>query len=221
MHEEGRNDDFVTTDTLEEKVHELGVADAKEEEAGVLEKVKAAFRTVTGGVGRAWSTLGEWRDQETPLRKMFKTARLELDDAAATVRERTIDRKEEMRKRMEKMAEERKKRFQEFDKSGGEKEKTIQKRCLWSVCRNCVCGGGGGGGGSWLVHKYFQADGTGKTVLTQNSQFVYVGWQATESFTLSRVLEHALCTRITNSSTLYTLEMWAIFATLINSFRFV
>lgn len=60
---------------------------------------------------------------------MFKTARLELDDAAEKARERTIGRQAEMRERMKKMAEERKKRFQEMDKSGGETDgKTRQKR---------------------------------------------------------------------------------------------
>lgn len=61
-----------------------------------------------------------WETIETPLRKVFKTARLELDNAAAKARERTTGRQAEMSECMKKMAEERSKQLQELDKSGGE-----------------------------------------------------------------------------------------------------
>lgn len=64
---EGKNDGSGTTDELEGKLGQL-VPDAKnrakeeEKEAGAWETVRGAFSTVTAGVGKAWSTLGEWRD---------------------------------------------------------------------------------------------------------------------------------------------------------------
>lgn len=67
MAKEGKPDDSLT-ETLEEKMHDVK-ADAKKE-AGVLdsfksgvESVKGAFSAVTGGVGKAWSTLGEWKEE--------------------------------------------------------------------------------------------------------------------------------------------------------------
>ncbi|CAN0063723.1 unnamed protein product [Ectocarpus fasciculatus] len=128
MTEKGKEDGSVT-ETLEEKVQEM-VTDAREETGGSsadgvidtlkggLQTVKGAYSTVTGGVAKAWQTLGEWKDQGTPLRKVFKTARLDLEDAAAKARERAACRQTEMSKSMQKMAEERKARFKEFDESG-------------------------------------------------------------------------------------------------------
>lgn len=71
MGEEGKKDGSVA-EAFEEKMEEV-VTDAKKEtggsSAGVLdplwnglETVKGAFSTVTDGVGKAWSTLGEWKD---------------------------------------------------------------------------------------------------------------------------------------------------------------
>eukprot|EP00903_Cladosiphon_okamuranus_P020160 g18509.t1 len=116
--------DGSLTDTLEEKAQDRAVKTAGDSASvmdtlkGGVETVRGAFSTVTGGVGKAWSTLGEWKDEGTPLRKAFKTARLTLDDAAAKAREMTTDRQKEMAERMQKMMKERKARFEEMDKSG-------------------------------------------------------------------------------------------------------
>lgn len=70
---EKEKEDESLTETLEEKVQEL-VTDAKEETDGSsggvmdtlkggIQTVKEAYSTVTGGVGKAWQTLGEWKDQ--------------------------------------------------------------------------------------------------------------------------------------------------------------
>lgn len=73
-----------------------------------------------------------------------------LDDAAAAARERTAGRQAEMMKQMEKMVKERKERFQELDKSGGErkrrenqngrKRERERERCC---CRCCSALAGG------------------------------------------------------------------------------
>lgn len=65
--------------------------------------------------------------QGTPLRKAFKTARLTLDDAAAKARERTTDRQKKLAERMQQMTKERKARFEEMDKSGGERTGSKQE----------------------------------------------------------------------------------------------
>lgn len=40
-----------------------GSASAMDTLKGGVETVKGAFGAVTGGVGKAWSTLGEWKDE--------------------------------------------------------------------------------------------------------------------------------------------------------------
>ncbi|CAM9431911.1 unnamed protein product [Ectocarpus sp. 13 AM-2016] len=138
MTEKGKEDGSVAK-TVEEKVQEL-VTDAKEEAggstsaAGVLDTLKGGFQTVTGGVGTVWQTLGEWKDQGTPLRKMFKTARLELEDTAAKARERAACRQTKMRENFQKMAEERQARFKEFDKSGAWSSRVMNRRRVLTVC---------------------------------------------------------------------------------------
>ncbi|CBJ48990.1 expressed unknown protein [Ectocarpus siliculosus] len=138
MTEKGKEDGSVA-ETLEEKVQEL-VTDAKEETggstsaAGVLDTLKGGFQTVTGGVGMVWQTLGEWKDQGTPLRKMFKTARLDIEDTAAKARERAACRQTKMRENMQKMAEERQARFKEFDKSGARSSRVMNRRRSLTVC---------------------------------------------------------------------------------------
>ncbi|CAB1101306.1 unnamed protein product [Ectocarpus sp. CCAP 1310/34] len=122
MAKKGKEDGSVA-ETLEEKVQELAT-DAKEETSGstsspgVLDTLKGGFQTITGGMGMAGQTLGEWKDQGTPLRRMFKTARLDLEDATAKAREKAACRQTKMRENLQKMAEERQARFKEFDKSG-------------------------------------------------------------------------------------------------------
>ncbi|CAM9821745.1 unnamed protein product, partial [Ectocarpus fasciculatus] len=147
MTEKGKEDGSVT-ETLEEKVQEM-VTDAREETGGSsadgvidtlkggLQTVKGAYSTVTGGVAKAWQTLGEWKDQGTPLRKVFKTARLDLEDAAAKARERAACRQTEMSKSMQKMAEERKARFKEFDESGACSLVMNRRRSL-TVCHRSL-----------------------------------------------------------------------------------
>lgn len=71
MSEEG-NKDGPIAESLEQNIEEVVPDDKKEtggSSAGVmdalrdgLQTVKGAFSTVTGGVGKAWSTLGEWKD---------------------------------------------------------------------------------------------------------------------------------------------------------------
>lgn len=77
------------------------------------------------------------RNQETPLRRMFRTTRLELDDAVEKARERTAGRQAEMRKCMEEMAVKRGKLFQELDKSGGETGAQDRKENTFHGCRSC------------------------------------------------------------------------------------
>lgn len=62
--------DGSLTDDLEGKAQDREVGTAAGGSAGVLdtvkggvETVKGAFSAVTGGVGKAWSTLGEWKDE--------------------------------------------------------------------------------------------------------------------------------------------------------------
>lgn len=55
-----------------------------------------------------------------------------LDDAAAKARERATDRQKEMAERMQKMMKERKARFEDMDKSGGE-IKAARKRDVVAV----------------------------------------------------------------------------------------
>lgn len=61
--------DGSLTDTLEEKVQDRAVNTAGDSASvmgtlkGGVETVKGAFSTVTGGVGKAWSTLVEWKDE--------------------------------------------------------------------------------------------------------------------------------------------------------------
>lgn len=62
--------DGSVTDTLEEKAQDRAVGAAAGDSASVMdtlkggvETVKGAFSTVTGGMGKAWSTLGEWKDE--------------------------------------------------------------------------------------------------------------------------------------------------------------
>lgn len=77
--------------------------------------------------------------QGTPLRQVFKTARLTLDDAAAKARERTTDRQREMAERMQKMVKARKARFEEMDKSGGERRAGRKKKGICCGCSRCGC----------------------------------------------------------------------------------
>ncbi|CAM9874441.1 unnamed protein product [Ectocarpus sp. 4 AP-2014] len=148
MDEKGKEHGSVA-EALEEKVQELAT-DAKEETsgstsaAGVLDTLKGGFQTVTGAMGMAWQTLGEWKTQGTPLRKLFKTARLDLEDTAAKARERVACRQTEMRESMQKMAVERQARFKEFDKSGGESKRERWRRTpllllLWLLIVLTVC----------------------------------------------------------------------------------
>lgn len=62
--------DGSLTNTLEEKVQDRAVGTSAGDSASVMdtlrggvETVKGAFGTVTGGVGKTWSTLVEWKDE--------------------------------------------------------------------------------------------------------------------------------------------------------------
>lgn len=58
--------------------------------------------------------------QGTPLRGVFKEARLGVDDAAAKMRQRNLLWEEDRQKRFQEMMKKRKARFEDLDKSGSE-----------------------------------------------------------------------------------------------------
>lgn len=70
MAKESKQDGF-RGGTLEEKVQDREVGTAASDDSasvmdtlkGGVEAVKGAFSAVTGGVGKAWSTVGEWKDK--------------------------------------------------------------------------------------------------------------------------------------------------------------
>lgn len=72
-----------------------------------------------------------------------------LDDVAAKARERTTDRQKEMANRMQKMMKERKARFEEMDKSGGEiraaRETKVLFRCFFGAVALASKARGGSG----------------------------------------------------------------------------
>ncbi|CAN0542826.1 unnamed protein product [Ectocarpus sp. 8 AP-2014] len=65
---------------------------------------------------------------------MFKTVRLDLEDAAAKARERAACSQTKMRENMQKIAEERQARFKEFDKSGDRGARLMNRRRSLTVC---------------------------------------------------------------------------------------
>ena len=56
----------------------------------------------------------------TPLRGVFKSARLRLDDASAELRSMNVAREKNMTERMEEIMKKRKAQFEQFDQSGSE-----------------------------------------------------------------------------------------------------
>lgn len=57
--------DGALTDTLDEKVHDRAAGDSSsvmDTLKGGVETVRGAFSAVTGGVGKAWFTVGEWKN---------------------------------------------------------------------------------------------------------------------------------------------------------------
>lgn len=66
-----------------------------------------------------WSSCAFFR-AGTPLRGVFKSARLRLDDASAELRSMNVAREKNMTERMEEIVKKRKAQFERFDQSGSE-----------------------------------------------------------------------------------------------------
>eukprot|EP00904_Undaria_pinnatifida_P004515 jgi/Undpi1/14064/HiC_scaffold_9.g03715.m1 len=126
----------AVADTVEQAAEEI-VQDVKEVKEDVtdstagaslsdaLASVKSGLATVKGWsqaagrtAGGAWATVGSWKEQGTPLRGFFKSARLSLNDASAEIRHMNDAREKNMKERMQEMMKKRKARFEELDKSG-------------------------------------------------------------------------------------------------------